>query len=204
MNKFGASFYPKKKYHFPLKIISSNMPIGIKYEAGVSAQLKSATIFAGLNSYGLTKILEREKSRDHTEKMLSHNKEVIKTNKISDTIEINGKKTLKPINVNVFGDPSSAAFFTALTILKKNSSLKILNVGLNPKRIGFYQLLKKHGAKIKFKNIRKKNGELSGDIIVKFSNLKPIKASKKYYVYSTDEYPILFIIAACTKGTSNI
>ena len=73
----------------------------------------------GLNSYGLTKILEREKSRDHTEKMLSHNKEVIKTNKISDTIEINGKKTLKPINVNVFGDPSSAAFFTALTILKK-------------------------------------------------------------------------------------
>ena len=202
MNKFGASFYPKKKYHFPLKIISSNMPIGIKYEAGVSAQLKSATIFAGLNSFGLTKILEREKSRDHTEKMLSHNKEVIKTNKILDTIEINGKKTLKPINVNVFGDPSSAAFFTALTILKKNSSLKILNVGLNPKRIGFYQLLKKHGAKIKFKNIRKKNGELSGDIIVKFSNLKPIKASKKYYVHSTDEYPILFIIAACTKGTS--
>ena len=202
MNKFGASFYPKKKYHFPLKIISSNMPIGIKYEAGVSAQLKSATIFAGLNSYGLTKILEREKSRDHTEKMLSHNKEVIKTNKILDTIEINGKKTLKPINVNVFGDPSSAAFFTALTILKKNSSLKILNVGLNPKRIGFYQLLKKHGANIKFKNMRKKNGELSGDIIVKFSNLKPIRASKKYYVHATDEYPILFIIAACTKGTS--
>ena len=80
--------------------------------------------------------------------------------------------------------------------------MKIEGVGLNPSRIGFYNLLKKYGAKIKFKNINKINHELVGDIYVETSNLKPIKASSVYYVSATDEYPILFIIAALTKGTS--
>ena len=78
MSKFGAIFFPKNKFNFPLKLISSNMPIGIKYEAGVSAQLKSAVILAGLNSNGNTVINEQEKSRDHTEKMLMKNNHVIK------------------------------------------------------------------------------------------------------------------------------
>ncbi len=202
MSKFGATFIPKNKFHFPLNIISSDMPLGINYKAGVSAQLKSAVMLAGLNSYGLTNIFEHKQSRDHTEKMLSLSSKVVKINKKRKTKKINGKKTLKPIQINVFGDPSSAAFFCALTILKKNSSLKILNVGLNPTRTGFYRLLKKHGANIKFKNLKKNNNELYGDIFVKYSKLKPIKASKEYYVNSTDEYPILFIMAALTKGIS--
>ena len=78
MTKFGASFLPKKKYTFPLKLISSKMPIGINYEAGVSAQLKSAVILAGLNSYGVTSIKEVHKSRDHTENILMDNKEIMK------------------------------------------------------------------------------------------------------------------------------
>ena len=113
-----------------------------------------------------------------------------------------GKKYLNPINVTVPGDPSSAAFFTALTILNKNSYLKIKNVGLNKTRTGFYELLKKQGAKIKFSNLIKKNNELRGDILVRSSNIKPIKASKIYYVNSTDEYPILFVIAALSNGVS--
>ena len=96
-------------------------------------------------------------------------------------------------------DPSSAAFFTALTLLKLKSSILIKNVGLNPTRIGFYKLLKQQGAKIKFKNIKKKNNEIIGDIEVKSCKLKPIKAHKKFYVNTTDEYPILFVIAALTK-----
>ena len=100
------------------------------------------------------------------------------------------------------GDPSSAAFFTALTLLNKNSILKIKNVGLNSTRIGFYELLKKCGAKIKFKNLKKNNEEIYGDIYVESSKIKPIKASKEYYVKATDEYPILFVIAALTKGIS--
>ena len=86
--------------------------------------------------------------------------------------------------------------------MNKNSFLKIKNIGLNPTRIGFYELLKKHGANIKFKNIKKYNNEIYGDIHVKDSKIKPIKSNKQYYVKATDEYPILFVIAALTKGTS--
>ena len=106
------------------------------------------------------------------------------------------------MSTSIPGDPSSASFFTALTLLNKGSSLKIKNVGLNPTRNGFYQLLKKQGAKIKFKNLKKINNELRGDIIVNSCKLKPIRASKSYYTNMTDEYPILFVMAALIKGVS--
>jgi len=203
MSEFGAEFLPKNKFNFPLKIISTEMPVGIKYKAGVSAQLKSAVMLAGLNSYGITEIIEDKKSRDHTENMLIKNSQAIKIKKgRRKLIKIFGKKNLNPINIDVPGDPSSAAFFTALTLLNKNSKLKIRNVGLNPTRTGFYELLKKHGAKIKFKNIRSNNNEIYGDIYVQSSKIRPIKASKDFYVKTTDEYPILSVIAALTKGTS--
>ena len=203
MKKFGAFFLPKKKFNLPLKLISSEMPVGINYDAGVSAQLKSAVLFAGLNSYGSTLINETQKSRDHTENMLLKNSHVIKIKKSKKKIiKISGKKYLNPFNINVPNDPSSAAFFSALTLLNSNSSLIIKNVGLNPTRIGFYKLLQTQGAKIKFKNLKKENNEIRGDIFVKNCKLKPINASKNYYVNSTDEYPILFILAALTKGVS--
>ena len=184
-------------------MISSEMPIGIKYIAGESAQLKSAVIFAGLNSFGETVIQEKIKSRDHTENMLRNNKKVIniKKKKIK-TIKILGKKYLKPIHVNVPGDPSSAAFFTALTLLNRNSILKIKNVGLNPTRIGFYEILKKQKAKIQFTNIRKDNNDIRGDIVVQSSKLKPIITPANYYSKTTDEYLILFIMASLIKGVS--
>ena len=203
MSEFGASFFPKNKFNFPLKMHSSNFPIGIKYKAGVSAQLKSAVIFAGLNSYGETEIYENNLSRNHTENMLLKNSEVIKIKgHKKKVIKVQGKKFLRSINVNVPGDPSSAAFFAALTLLKEKSYIKIKNVGLNSTRLGFYNLLKKHGAKIKFLKITKQNNEIRGDIVVKSGKIKPFKAGKEYYVNSTDEYPILFVIAALTKGTS--
>ena len=203
MSEFGAFFIPKNRYKFPLKLISSEIPIGVKYKAGVSAQLKSAVILAGLNSFGTTEIIEKDKSRDHTENMLIQNSKVIKIfNGLKKKIKINGKRNLSPIKINVPGDPSSAAFFTALTLINKNSKLKIKNVGLNPTRIGFYKILKKHGAKIRFTNIKKENNELRGDIFVESSKLKPLTANKSFYVNSTDEYPILFVIAALTDGTS--
>ena len=203
MKKFGAFFLPKKKFNLPLKLISSEMPVGINYDAGVSAQLKSAVLFAGLNSYGSTLINETQKSRDHTENMLLKNSHVIKVKQSKKKIiKISGKKYLNPFNINVPNDPSSAAFFSALTLLNSNSSLIIKNVGLNPTRIGFYKLLQTQGAKIKFKNLKKENNEIRGDILVKNCKLKPINATKDYYVNSTDEYPILFILAALTKGVS--
>ncbi len=203
MSKFGAEFFPKNKFFFPLRISSSNYPIGISYEAGTSAQLKSSVILAGLNSYGETDIIENLKSRDHTENMLKKNKHAIRiSNGNKKKIKIFGKQNLENFSINVPGDPSSAAFFTALTLLKKKSYLKIRNVGLNPTRIGFYSLLKKSGAKISFINKRVVNNEKVGDIVVRSSVLKPINAPKKYYLNTTDEYPVLFIISALTKGNS--
>ena len=156
MSQFGAEFTPKNKSFFPLQISSTNFPIGITYQSGTSAQLKSAVILAGLNSYGHTEIVENLKSRNHTENMIKKNKRAIN---ISDgnvkKIKVFGKQNLDKFSINIPGDPSSAAFFTALTLLKKNSSLKIKNVGLNPTRIGFYYLLKKSGAKIIFSNKKK-------------------------------------------------
>ena len=105
--------------------------------------------------------------------------------------------------MSVPNDPSSAAFFSALTLLSKDSSLTIKNIGLNETRTGFYRILKKQGAKIKIKNLKKNNNELCGDLIVKSCRLKPIKANKNYYTSMTDEYPILFTMAALIKGTSS-
>ena len=204
MSMFGAEFFPKNKLNFPIKIISSTMPVGINYKSESSAQLKSAVILAGLNSYGTSTITEKKNSRNHTENILIKNTKAIKIiNKKEKIIKIFGKNYLRPLNIDVPTDPSAAAFFTALTILNKNSFLIIKNVGLNPTRIGFYELLRKHGAKIIFKNIKIKNNEPVGDIQVSSSKIKAIQAKKDYYVKATDEYPIMFVIAALSKGISN-
>jgi 3-phosphoshikimate 1-carboxyvinyltransferase len=205
MSEFGTTFLPKNKSNFPLTLISSEMPIGIEYNAGVSAQLKSSVIFAGLNANGVTNIIEKKKNRDHTENLLLQSPKILKIKKNKkgqNHIKVYGKGYLDPLKINVGGDPSSAAFFCALTLLTPGAHLKIKRVGLNPRRIGFYNLLKKHGAKIKFKNVKKINNEEVGDIEVQSSKLKAINASPKYYVLATDEYPILFVIAALTKGMS--
>ena len=203
MNKFGASFLPKKKYTFPLQLISSKMPIGINYDAGVSAQLKSAVILAGLNSYGNTTIKENISSRDHTENLLKNNKRVIKiTKKKKKIINIFGKKNLRNLKINISGDPSSAAFFTTLTLLNPKSSIKIKNVGLNPSRTGFYKILKQQNASLKFINLKKSNNEISGDILVKSCKLKPIKTAASLYPSTTDEYLLLFLIASLQNGIS--
>ncbi len=201
MNKFGANFGKNKSY-FPMNIVSSSMPLGIIYKSGVSAQLKSAVILAGLNSYGFTTIEEKKEnqSRNHTENLLLKSPDVIKIKK--NKIRIVGKSALNPLKLIVPGDPSSAAFFCAITIFTENSRLKIKNVCLNPRRMGFYNLLKKHGAKIKFKNIKKNNNEVVGDIFVRSSKLKPIKANAKYYPSTTDEYVILSVCAAMISGIS--
>jgi 3-phosphoshikimate 1-carboxyvinyltransferase len=203
MSKFGAIFLPKNKYTFPLKMISSKFPIGIKYKAGVSAQLKSAVLLAGLNSYGNTTIMEQLSSRNHTENILKGNTKTIKfINNGKKIIKIYGKNEIKPVNIKVFGDPSSAAFFTALTLLNDNSALKIKNVGLNPTRVGFYKILKRQGAKIRFVNLKKHNNEVYGDILVKSCKLRAMNVPSSFYSSTTDEYLILFVIAGLTNGIS--
>ena len=205
LSGFGATFLPKNKKNFPLTLISSEIPVGIEYRAGVSAQLKSAAILAGLNANGVTNVIEEKQSRNSTENMLLQSPNILKikkNKKNQNHIKVFGKNYLNPLKVNVAGDPSSAAFFTALTLLTSGAKLKIKHVGLNPRRIGFYNILKKHGAKIKFKNVKKINNEEVGDIEVQNSKLKAIKSSPDWFATTVDEYPILFVIAALTSGTS--
>ena len=138
LEQFGAEFSPANKFYFPLNLISSDMPIGINFDAGISSQIKSAVILAGINSFGKTVVVEKIKSRDHTEKMLIHNNRTIKVKKgKKNLIEINGKESLKPINITVPGDPSSASFYAALCILNKNSKIVLKQVHINDSRIGF-------------------------------------------------------------------
>lgn len=203
LSKFGAIFLPKQKQTFPLKLISSEMPIGLKYKAGVSAQLKSAAILAGLNSYGNTIVEEQISSRDHTENILKKNTQAIKIlKKRKKIIKVQGKRYLNSLSLNIGGDPSSAAFFTALTLLNSHSTLKIKNVGLNHTRTGFYEILKKQKAKIKFANLKKENNEIKGDIHIKSCKLTSIKTNSDWYPKTADEFPILFVIASLIKGTS--
>ena len=205
LEKFGATFYPQKKNYLPLQLVSSNIPTGIDFvEKKGSAQIVSSVSLAAINSFGKTKIVQEKISRNHTQIFLKKIGSDIyfKKSGAKNIIEINEKKKLNNFKIEIPGDPSSAAFFTALTLLKKKSLLTIRNMGLNPTRIGFYELLKKHGAKIKIKNIRKKNNELVGDIFVKSSKIKPIKCGSSYYSRTVDEFPILFVISALTEGIS--
>ncbi len=201
MNEFGAEFFPKYKVHPPFKIKSSEMPIGINYQSGKSAQLKSAVILAGLNSFGNTTVYEKLKTRNHTENILLKNSKSIIFKK-NNLFKIVGKKNLSEINIKIPSDPSSAAFFTAICLLNNRSKLKIKNVCLNPRRIGFYNLLKKYGAKIKMINKKKENNEIVGDIIIESSKMRPIKSKPTHYLSATDEFPIMFVIAALTNGIS--
>ncbi len=205
MRKFGANFYPKNKKTLPLNMISSDMPVRIFYEAGVSSQIKSGVILASLNAFGNSRITENKniQSRDHTENILIKNSEMIKVKKTKSKnfINIYGKNNIKSTKYSVMGDPSTAAFYASIAMLVPGCNLKIKNVGLNPKRIGFYRLMKKHGAKIIFKNIKKnKINEIYGDIQIKSSKLRPIKAKANIYPSMPDEYPISFVIAALTEG----
>ena len=202
LSEFGAEVFPKNTVRLPFKLRSSNFPVGIKYIAGSSAQLKSAAILAALNSYGTTTVLEKYKTRDHTENLLIKNSKSILFKNKKDIIKISGKKTLDPFNIKIPSDPSSAAFFTAICLLNQNSRLKIKNVCINPKRIGFYNILKKNGAQIKIVNRKKINNEYVGDILVKSSKINFLKTNFSHYLTATDEYPIMFVIAAFLKGTS--
>ena len=205
LQEFGAKYLPKNKFNFPLTLISSELPVGIRYSAGISSQIKSAVILAALNSFGKTNIIENIKSRDHTEKMLKPNTNAIKIKKgVKNFVEIKGKESLKPMNISVPGDPSSASFYTALCILNKNSKIILKRVHINPSRIGFFNIIKKYGGNINFKNKRVQNNETIVDIHVKSSKLKPFKIPKKLYVTCVDEFPIIFCLASIIPGISII
>ena len=203
LKEFGAQFNKKKS--LPLIMKGTENPKPIKYfETRGSAQCKTSIMFAALKSEGTTEIKAR-KSRNHTELLLKYLKIpiTIKKSRDFDIIKIKGIKKINSLNYKIPGDISSCAFFLVLTILSDNSQLLIKNVNVNPSRIGVVKILKNMGAFIKFKNQRIYKGEKIADIFVKSSKkLKSINCPKKWNSSAIDEFLIIFLVAAKSKGVS--
>jgi len=205
LTKIGCNFYPKNKTTLPLTIEGTSMPLAQKhFEKIGSAQVKSAILLAALNTPGTTWLEVEKNSRDHTENLLSKIKADIniKKKKKGHLISLKGQKNLFGFNLQIPGDPSSAAPFIILTLLTDNSKLLIKNINCNPTRIGFVKILKKMNANIKVVNLKKKAGELIGNLIIKSSSLKSIKCPKTLVPSAIDELPLLFIAASLLKGVS--
>ena len=204
LEKVGAFFYPRNKKTLPLTIEGTNMPLAQKHiENRGSAQVKGLILMSALSTAGITTIEEKKISRNHTELFLKEINADIKVKKLKkgNLISLRGQKNLYSFDYTVGSDPSSAAFLIALTLLTPGSKLVIHNVLCNDTRIFFLKVLKKVNANIKINNLRKVSGELLGSITVSSSKLKPIIISKDIGKL-IDELPILFIIAALTKGVS--
>ena len=206
LEKIGCFFYPKNKTTLPLIIEGTSMPLAQKHiENKGSAQIKSSILFAALSTPGITTLEEKKTSRNHTEILLKKINADIKVKKLKkgNLITLKGQKNLYAFNHTVFSDPSSASFLIALTLLTPGAKLRIKDVICNPTRIGFVKILKeKMKANIRIKNLKKISGEVIGDIIIKSSNLKPVNCPKELVPFLIDEFCILFVISALTKGLS--
>ena len=204
LRKFGADF-KSNVGKLPIKIKGTNNPIPIVYnETKGSAQVKSSVMLAALNTDGET-IIKAKKSRNHSELLFKHLKLPIKIErkKNYDLIKIRGKKKIPALNYKIPSDISSCAFFIVLTILSKNSKLKIRNVNINPTRVGILQILNMMGVKIKKKNLRKYKGENIADLIIKSTtNIKAINCPSKLNSSAIDEFLLIFLVAAKAKGVS--
>tara|TARA_B100000963_G_scaffold111164_1_gene96774 strand:- start:2402 stop:3727 length:1326 start_codon:yes stop_codon:yes gene_type:complete len=201
---FGAKF-KSANGKLPIKIQGTNNSKPIRYyENKGSAQCKSAVMFAALNTFGET-VIKAKKSRDHSELLFKYLKlpiKIYKRNKY-DIIKIFGKSKIPALNYKIPSDISSAAFFIVLTALSKKSRLKILNVNINPSRLGVFYILKLMGVKISKLNIRNYKGEKIADLVIKSTNrIKPINCPVKFNSSAIDEYLLIFLVAAKAKGIS--
>ena len=205
LEQFGAKFISNKKNSLPLKILGSEYLKPINYfEKRGSAQCKSSVILAALNTPGKTTIVAK-KSRNHTELLLKHLKLPIKvlSKKKHDLIEITGQRQFKSFDYVIPGDMSSSAFFIVLTLLSRNSKLKIKNININPSRTGFIKIVNKMGAKVKFVNKRYNYGELIADVCVASQRkFKAIKCPIELNSNAIDEFLIIFLIASKASGIS--
>ena len=186
----------------PLSIDASDGTSAIDFDMKVaSAQVKSCILFSALGGNNVSSINEIIPTRNHSEIMLKN---------MGASIEREGSKIivhplkskLKPIDISIPSDPSSAAFFAALAVINNNSNLKLTNVLLNESRIGFVEVLNKMNCLISKSNESIHNGEKVGDLTIGSSNLKAIEIESETIPSIIDEVPILAVVAAFAKGTT--
>ena len=204
LEKMGAKITLTKKDFLPLHISGRMDLIPMEHVMQkASAQVKSAIMLSALNLRGKTTIIEKRNTRDHTERLMEYlnikfKKKIL--NKNSTSIELNGPYEIKPKNINVASDPSSAAFFIVGALIIPKSNIILKNIALNKTRIAFIDVLKKMGGRIKINKTRTSSGEDVGDVKVSHSLLKGIKIKSSSSPYLIDEYPILSIAASQAKG----
>lgn len=185
----------------PLKIKASKLH-SINYNSPIaSAQVKSCILLAGLFAEGKTTFTEPYISRNHTEILLKHMNANISTNRTSVSIE---KSELDPIEIEICGDISSAAYFIVATLIVPNSKIILKNVGLNPTRTGILDIVKQMGGNLEILSQKKICGELVGDIKVEYSQLKATKISGEIIPRLIDELPIIAVLATQADGETTI
>jgi 3-phosphoshikimate 1-carboxyvinyltransferase len=191
----------------PLVLRGTSSLVPIVYETPVpSAQVKSAILLAGLCASGETTVIEKEATRDHTERMLRHFGATVRVEQRghATAITVMGDAELEGRAVVVPGDPSSAAFLAAAAAIVPGSDVTIENVLVSPTRTGFYTTLREMGGQVEFLNPREEGGEPVADIRVQHAKLTGIRVPAERAPSMIDEYPILAMVAAYARGETHM
>ena len=202
--QMGADITSSPGGRLPLMVRGLAPAIPLAYRLPVaSAQVKSAVLLAGLNTPGITEVIEPVPTRDHSERMLrGFGAELTVETDADGTrhIRIVGEAELKPQTIVVPGDPSSAAFFVVAALIVPGSDVIITNVGLNPTRAGLIDVLRQMGGDIELVDPREVGGEPVADLHVRHSALTGIDVDPAVAPSMIDEFPILFVAAALAQG----
>ncbi len=201
---FGARAYGRQGGRLPMTIVGAVNPVPVRYALPVaSAQVKSAVLLAGLNAPGETVVIEKEPTRDHSERMLLGFGAQLHVDKTAEghVITLKGQPELRPQTVAVPRDPSSAAFPVCAALIVEGSDILVPGVSQNLTRNGLYLTLVEMGADIEFRNPREEGGEPVADLRVRFSGgMKGIEVPPDRAPSMIDEYPVLSVVAAFATG----
>jgi 3-phosphoshikimate 1-carboxyvinyltransferase len=205
---FGTQAVGRAGGRLPMTLVGAVDPVPVRYVVPVpSAQVKSAVLLAGLNAPGQTVVIEKEATRDHTERMLQGFGATLTVEETDEgrVITLVGQPELQPQTIVVPRDPSSAAFPVCAAIIVPGSDVLVPNIGLNPTRAGLFTTLQEMGADLVYENLREEGGEPVADLRAKFSpNLRGIAVPPARAASMIDEYPVLSVVASFAQGVTDM
>ncbi|MEM8795982.1 MAG: 3-phosphoshikimate 1-carboxyvinyltransferase [Pseudomonadota bacterium] len=204
LRRMGVDVIARSGDRLPLTLRGPDLLIPIEYRVPMpSAQVKSAVLLAGLGSPGITTVIEPVMTRDHTERMLKGfgaDIDVTVNDEGAHAITLRGKPDLKPQEIEVPGDPSSAAFAIVAALIVPGSDVTVEGVLLNETRTGLLATLIEMGGDIQIVNERETGGERIGDLHVRASHLSGVRVPAERAPFMIDEYPVLAVAAAFAEG----
>ena len=203
LKTMGATIDSDANGTAPIRIHGCSSLESIEYDMPMaSAQVKSCLLLAGLYANGETIVREPAPTRDHTERMLRGSGCHVLT--VGNEIRITGGQRLNANDIDVPADISSAAFFLVAASIAPDSCLTLEHVGVNPTRTGVIDILKLMGADIVLSNQREIGGEPVADLTVRSARLRGIEIPEELVALAIDEFPVLFVAAACAEGTTRL